>query len=218
MTNLVIDNSSNEDFGRIILWQYDKAYNLIDLIKSFLGIVDNTAKVLWDKYITELNIDDSTDYGLAILGTLTRCRRPEYNGEKISTELYRRIIRAYAFISHADYTIPELNKYLNIIFEGAVTCSDNFDMSVTLNMNESELTEEEKYLIKNEYDYIFPFPVAVREKKTFDRVLFSVVETQPTDPKIVTQNGIPVGCLDDSTFTDDSGELETQYIPEEERT
>jgi len=216
MTNQAIYNGADAEFGKVILWQYDKAENLIMLIKNFLGIFDNATKLLWDKYAEEVDIDTATDYGLAILGTLIGCSRPNYNNSPISTELYRRFIKARFQLSRSNYSVDAINEYLRTVFDNAVSVIDNHDMSLSWSVDRSALTAEELYCIDSLPQFTLPFPAAVKDNTQFDEVLFSVCETQPADPSNVTMNGYLVGGLDESTFFDDNGD-DADFIPEEER-
>ena len=216
MTNQTIYNGADTEFGKVILWQYDKAENLIMLIKSFLGIFDNATKLLWDKYAEEVDVDTATDYGLAILGTLIGCYRPDYNNSPISTELYRRFIKARFQLSRSNYSVDAINEYLKTIFGDAISVIDNHNMSISWSVDRSKLIDEELYCIDSLPSFTFPFPAAVRDDTIFDEVLFTVCETQPSNPSEVTMNGISVGGLDDSTFLDDNAD-DTEFIPEEER-
>jgi hypothetical protein len=216
MTNQAIYNGADAEFGKVILWQYDKAENLIMLIKNFLGIFDNATKLLWDKNSEEVNVDTATDYGLAILGTLIGCSRPNYNNSPISTELYRRFIKARFQLSRSNYSVDAINEYLRTVFGNAVSVIDNHDMSLSWSVNRSALSDEELYCIDSLPQFTLPFPAAVRDDTRFDEVLFAVCETQPANPSNVTMNGYLVGGLDDSTFFDDNGD-DADFIPEEER-
>ena len=112
MTNQTIDNSADEQFGNVILWQYDKAVNLCSFINELKTFFNSTTKNIWDEMLSEINVDDATDFGLSILGTLIGCPRPD----GISTELYRRILKARFTLMMSNYSVYDINKYLKSVF------------------------------------------------------------------------------------------------------
>lgn len=208
MTNQTIDNSSDVEFRRTILWQYDHASNLIATMRSLLGFVDNSTKLIWDKYAQELNADTATDYGLAILGTLIGVARPEYHGKPISTDLYRRFVKARFKIAFTNYTLPDIQDFLDIVYHGEVYVEDYYNMSLSFcyTHNDSALTIEEQTVFGEYGDYSVPFPAGVMDMayEDFEHILFCLAEEQPKDPKTLKQNGKLVGGLDDSNFVDDN--------------
>ena len=212
MTNQVIDNSSDAEFGKIILWQYDNAENLIETIKSFLGIYNVTTRDLWNKYQEEIDVDKATDYGLSILGTLIGFPRTTLkDGSSISTELYRKMIKARIQLSLTGYTIKDINKYLDTVFEGHVNCIDNYDMSLSYTYKDEDLTAEELELITTQIDYCLPFPAAVRIKGDLEWVIFGFDGQQQKDASIDPV----IGGFDDSNFQYEFND--NQFIPENER-
>ena len=115
MTNHTIDNSADGEFGKVILWQYDKAENLVALIKSFLGIHDSATKNLWDKMLTELDVDTASEFGLSILGSLLGVPWIEHDGSRMSVDLYRRWIKAWAVLIRTDFTRPDVQEFFNAV-------------------------------------------------------------------------------------------------------
>ena len=114
MTNHVIDNSADEEFGKVILWQYDKAENLVALIKSFLGIHDSATKDLWDRIQKELDVDTASEFGLSILGSLLGVPWGTYYGiykSRVSAEHYRKWIKAWAVLIRTDFTVPDVFQF-----------------------------------------------------------------------------------------------------------
>ena len=114
MTNHVIDNSADEEFGKVILWQYDKAENLVALIKSFLGIHDSATKDLWDRMQKELDVDTASEFGLSILGSLLGVPWGTYYGAyniRVSAEHYRKWIKAWAVLIRTDFTVPDVLQF-----------------------------------------------------------------------------------------------------------
>lgn len=115
MTNHTTHNSADGEFGKIVLWQYDKAENLVALIKSFLGIHDSATKDLWDKMMTELDVDTASEFGLSILGSLLGVPWIEYDGSRMSADLYRKWIKAWAVLIRTDFTRPDVQEFFKTI-------------------------------------------------------------------------------------------------------
>ena len=114
MTNHVIDNSADEEFGKVILWQYDKAENLVALIKSFLGIHDSATKDLWDRMQKELDVDTASEFGLSILGSLLGVPWGTYSSHpdvKVSVEDYRKWLKEWAVLIRTDFAMPDVIKF-----------------------------------------------------------------------------------------------------------
>lgn len=140
MTNAVLLNKV--DNAEVVLWQYDKAYNLIALIGKFgeayrdwdvgdLGQFNKLAKAatqdLWDfvrDYLLPLNehIDDDMDeFALTVWGRILGLSWPTYKDEskstkRISNDFFRRILKGRFFLLNMPPTAANYNKYLNIVF------------------------------------------------------------------------------------------------------
>lgn len=139
MTNATIDNKVGNE--AVVLWQYDKAYNMIALIGKFgedagiwkkgdLGRFNYLAKVttedFWDfvrDYVMPLreHEDETLDkLILTVWGRILGLSWPTYDegGEtvEISHDFFRRIIRGRFFLLNMAATTANYNKYLNIVF------------------------------------------------------------------------------------------------------
>ena len=215
MTNHLIANDADEQFGRTITWQYDKAENLISFLQSLKSFYDNSTKYLWDKYAEELNVDNATDYGLALLGSLIGCIRPD----GISTELFRKFIKAKFKIAMSNYSIADINEYLHTIFGdaahivdyGSVADSDSSYNPMTIHfVVDGTLDTELQELVNSNPSFCFVYPAAVYDGTKMEHIIFGFEGQEPavsTDP--IT------GGLDESNFCADFDD--TIYIPEEER-
>ena len=134
----------------------------------------------------------------------------------MSTELYRRIVVArYRILAstnkdsdgndipwHRDATIDRARKFLNLVFDGHVSITDNHDMSVSFSWDESEpetdLEIEQKYIFDHAMDDIFVFPAGVHDNDDSDSRMFwlagdTAAEAKPTD-------FVHFGGLDNSSF------------------
>lgn len=216
MTNQTIDNSVGDSLGRTILWQYDKAENLVNICKSLQSFFDNSTKSLWNKYQTEINVDDATDYGLSLLGSLIGCYRPD----GISTELFRKFVKAKFKLSISDFSVYDINEYLYSIFGNAAHVIDNGakrptdsgyePMTINFEIDKTRLSVELKTLVESNLEFCLAYPAAVYDGSDMEHIIFGFDGQQngsPTDPVI--------GGLDDSNFYADFDD--TMYIPEEER-
>ena len=139
MTNATIDNKVGNE--AVVLWQYDKAYNLIALIGKFgedagiwkkgdLGRFNYLAKVttddFWDfvrDYVMPLrkHEDETLDkLILTVWGRILGLSWPTYEEGgrtiEISHDFFRRIIRGRFFLLNMAATAANYNKYLGIVF------------------------------------------------------------------------------------------------------
>lgn len=160
MQNATIDNSIEPK--KAILWQYDKAKNLLALVSIFneLGIYTTTR--FWNKFLlNEASIDTATNFGLAIWGAFIGQPWLTYKKDgvatRISDSLYRRILKGKIYLITSNGSLASINKYLSIVFDSKIIVSDGFDMSITYRTN-SELTDEEE-AVKEE---LFIYPAAVK--------------------------------------------------------
>ena len=95
-----MDNSIEADLKKVITWQYDNATNLVALILSMEEFFSESTQKFWDDWPTDVaNIDTANDFGLSVWGMLVGVKRfiledGQGGGTPISSELYRRIIKA----------------------------------------------------------------------------------------------------------------------------
>lgn len=160
MQNAVIDNSI--DTSKSILWQYDKATNLIALVYLFWKMGLYTTIQFWERFVgSESSIDTATDFGLSIWGALLGQPWITYkkNGEtiRISSSLYRKVLKGKAYLISSNGSLASINKYLSIVFSGRIIVSDGYDMSITYRAR-GTLSEEENAVKKK----LFIYPAGVR--------------------------------------------------------
>lgn len=118
MTNQTIDNSADGEFGKVILWQYDKAENIVAFVKSFLGVHNTLTKDLWDRLQKELNVNTASDFGLSILGRLIGVPRLKCdNGTLLTTERYRQLIKAIATLSGTSHSYKDIDEFCATAFK-----------------------------------------------------------------------------------------------------
>lgn len=182
------------DTGRVILWQYDNATNLLNLIgaldkskEEFItGFLDYAQRYVFDIANAGTDNDPMNGAGLNIWGTIIGIKRPmvhlpvgegsskTYTGDyvPISNDLYRRILMARAKLNRSSGSMEDFNEYITTIFGNNVTIGDGFNMSITYSVV-GTLTDEEDALLNeknanNEYVnryLVFVFPMGVESNE-----------------------------------------------------
>lgn len=172
MTNAVLSNAVRND--KVILWQYDKASNLVEMIKSWNELSETIITEFWD-YICNVvcDIDNADDFGLTVLGRLIGVNWPsvkypnEETATQISSDLYRRIIKSMFAFLHSSPTVTEYNRILGILFgftaDGESRCKviDGQNMSMAFSFPEAA-TQEEAYCFLQHHDLLFQYPAGIR--------------------------------------------------------
>lgn len=240
MTNAVIDNSAQTEIGKVVLWQYDNAPNLLGMINILSTFYDASTKGLWDFYyknvanIDNASGDDGSDFALSVLGSLLGVERPTVNGSPMSRQQYAAFLKGYAQLMSSDFTVSDINKYLRVVFgydelgRNKIFVTDGYDMTIHYHPNDGtsdddgsdsygdvSLTAEQEWIVENLYDFAFPFPACVKDGTVLDTTAFGVVESDVGTTRPIQTNGIDIGGLDDSTFYYEYDEDEP--IPENER-
>ena len=202
MTNYAIDNSDRGDIDRTILWQYDNATHLIGVINIFKEFFEQAARDFWNSFAKKVNLADENeidDYGLAIWGKILNVSRiiPTSNGLiELSSGLYRKILAAKFKLATENASLDAYSGYIYAIFGEKVKLVDNGTMSLTVevNENEDELTDEEQALVDNPQIWMI-YPAGVESSEHSDSPMFGLDGQQPeeTDDPVV-------GGLDDSSF------------------
>ncbi len=128
MTTATIDNALGDDFGRVVLWQYDKAYNflrILDVLSSWFLV---SVTQFWNAYLERMVAIDTADaFGLKMWGVILGQDRPNYavysteNGEDshpvpVSDDMYRRILKARFFLMNAPGSIEDYSRAVNMVF------------------------------------------------------------------------------------------------------
>lgn len=155
-----------------IIWQYDNAPNLQSLINQKNDWYNANVEQFWQDIITNfLNINTANDWGLGLWGNILQVSRTiNVNGQltTLSTEMYRRLILGKLSLIKSNGSVPEINAYLNFIFQDKKTSTslgaivrDNQDMTVYYILN-FEPTDEEMALINSRT--FLPTPAGVQDK------------------------------------------------------
>lgn len=223
MTTVRIDNSINADIDAIVTWQYDNSAKICQLMDQFKSWFNDSCGEIWGNIAAWIGIGDpekANDFILAVLGRIIGAPRLDVvvgnETRTMSTELYRRIVVArYRILAstskdsdgndipwHRDATIDRAREFLNLVFDGHVSITDNHDMSVSFSWDESEpetnLEIEQKYIFDHAMDDIFIFPAGVHDNDGSDSRMFwlagdTAAEAKPTD-------FVHFGGLDNSSF------------------
>lgn len=111
-----IDNSVN--LLEPILWQYDNAPNLIafrDLLRDFSR--EYTTQ-FWNNFISDVfRLDTANEFGLSVWGVLLGVPRVvDEDGNKISLDVYRNVLKAKLYILGSNCSTAAFNKYISMVF------------------------------------------------------------------------------------------------------
>lgn len=164
MKTVTLDNSIN--ILAAILWQYDKAPNLIALLGAMNDFATLSTKNFWDYYANSVfNIKNADSFGLSVWGSIIGITRPSVtiNGitAPISDNLYRRILLGKFFLYNSNFSMADLNSYLKIVFDNRITVTDGLDMSINYVVS-GTLDNEEAALIASNSSLIYEYPAGVK--------------------------------------------------------
>lgn len=156
------------NLAKSILWQYDKAEKLKTLIyQKQAWYKKNVTDFIMDFFNNIFNIRTANDFGLSIWGKLLNFNRQVVNRNdgtiiNLSTEQYRFLLLGQILKFKMNCTVPEINKYLSLIFndtENKCYVIDNYDMSMQY-IIEAPISDEIQVLIDN-VDFL-PRPAGVQ--------------------------------------------------------
>jgi len=164
MKTVTIDNSIN--ILAAILWQYDKAPNLIALLTAINEFADISTNDLWNYYASSIfSLKNSDTFGLSVWGSIIGITRPSVTisgtTAPISDGFYRRILLGKFLLYNSNYSMADLNLYLKIVFGNRVTVTDGLDMSINY-VASGVLTSEESALLTANADRIYEYPAGVK--------------------------------------------------------
>lgn len=170
------------DLEKSILWQYDKSDKLKSLItQKQAWYKENVTDFITNFFSNIFNLKTANDFGLAVWGKILNFPRQIKNKEDdsildLSTEQYRFLLQAQVLKFKMKCTIPEINRYLRIIFNQEnnenVYVVDNHDMTITYIIEPTSISEEIRDLIEN-YDFL-PCPVGVSYSTTATTTYYKV--------------------------------------------
>lgn len=145
---------SADSLQSVKLWQYDDAKRLNAILDASIDFSKINIADFWRRWYSNVfNVDTADDFGLALWGRILGVQRITYidpadNTEKlVSSDMYRKMLKARAFCFACHGALPEINHCLQIIFPGKpVFCRDNYNMSVTI-IAYFEMTAEERAVL-----------------------------------------------------------------------
>ena len=117
----VIDNSLN-NLGKTVLWQYDRAFRLLSILKHMQVLYHCAVEQFWDFWRTKiLSIDTCNSFGCSIWGLFLDVPRPmiiDKNGNErqIVPSVYRKLMKGAFYLMKADATFYDILGYVEIIF------------------------------------------------------------------------------------------------------
>lgn len=149
-----------------IIWQYANA-------KAFTALV-RAEQDWYAKNVTEflnfwrekmLNLDQADDFGLSVWGKILNFKRQiileDGSVYVLGTQAYRLLLKGQFLKMTTNGSVPECNRYLNLIFgeQGLSYVIDNGDMTISY-IFEFKPTQEQLFLLEN-VDFL-PRPAGVK--------------------------------------------------------
>lgn len=185
----------SEELDRVILWQYDNS-NLVGFVQLLADFLGQSTKQFWEDWQSDVvNVDTANDFGLAVWGKVLGIERPVISTGTISTELFRKIVKARFELMNSSATIHDYIKYVDAIFgEGMVTVADGNDMSISF----GEYAGGDEELAKLSVESLIPYPAGVRDNAEASGRFLAFVETDGAAPSASTYPR--AGGFDESTF------------------
>lgn len=206
MKTATIDNSDNGYIERVILWQYDNAEHLKDLILNLKGFYDKSTKGHFDEMIGRMDLadEDIDDYGLAVWGKILNTNRPNltYANKTVplSKEIYRKVLIGKIRLFEGSATLEEFISYIDSIFGDGIICVDGLDMSLRFNRNlDTTLSPELDALIAQAPEVVFVYPAGVRSSEHSTSKMF-VFDGQQNTNEEPNRTAFNTGGLDESGF------------------
>lgn len=171
------------DLSGVILWQYNNAKRLKGIVKLVEEGVNAASVELWEKssrmFDLETPIDENSDdfmfrmYGLYALSSLFKIPRPSYvsNGAlvELRPDTWRRYIKGMVWLMDSDCSVPDINKWLKIVFPHIPTARvvDNLDMTIYYIFPEN--IDDEDLALINLPDFL-PHPAGVLINERQDEI------------------------------------------------
>lgn len=154
------------DIEASILWQYAEAKSLASIIKKEQAFYDTNVSEFIEFWREKmLSIDTADDFALSVWGKILNFNRQilleDGSIYVLSTEGYRLLLKGQFLKLTTIGTIPEANRYLNLLFanQGLSYCLDNYNMTISY-IFEFLPNEEQLFILKN-IDFL-PRPAGVK--------------------------------------------------------
>lgn len=204
MTNHTIDNSAR-DLGKVVLWQYDKAYNLLLVLDILRLYYDAAIKSFWDRWPVEvLDVRSCTEFGAMVWGSILGIRRPTIKDTStgayraINLETYRRLLRASFYGFKANCSHYDILQYMKILFSASdddsvcgVSLYDHADMSITYEPNEhyNEMDADQRAIFEQLGDEYLIYPLGIKQNTAVENFVFGLKGADKDSPVMEFSEG-----------------------------
>lgn len=167
---------SIEDVSKSILWQYEHAERLKQIIAMIQDATNASSVALWKKMFYAFNLDenitpDSFDYefrvnGLHAISMLFGLSRPLWRRDgqivEASINVWRRYLKGMIWLMDSDGSCSDINKWISIIFPNIkFVLTDNLDMTISYSCYQQISEDSEDWALMN-IDGFFPRPAGVQ--------------------------------------------------------
>lgn len=164
------------DLSKCILWQYENATRLQQLIQMMQDGTEMASVELWKNASRMFDLDNEikdTDEnyqyrisGLQVLSNLFGLSRPQYNGtgifHPVSYNAWRRYLKGMIWIMDSDGSANDINKWLSIVFPTRNSyVIDNLDMTITYKFYPTITIDDEDWELVNIEGFL-PAPAGVK--------------------------------------------------------
>lgn len=163
------------DLSKCILWQYQNATRLQQLVQMMQDGTEMATVDLWKKafYIFDLDkpiLQTDSDYqyrvyGLHSLSNLFGIKRPSWTSgglsALVSIDVWRRYLKGMIWLMDSDGSADDINKWLSVIFPNTTSyILDNLDMSITYKFYPVPAANSEEWQLLH-IDGFLPHPAGV---------------------------------------------------------
>lgn len=168
-----INNSVNEEFRRVITWQYDNAYRLISLIYMIQTMYKASIEDPWDLFVNKfMNMYSLSAFGTSLWSVNLGMTHPTYEDAEtgttpISTDYYGRLLSGRMLLLPSRYSMYDITKFLEKVYGGRVKVKDYNDdqslspMTLYFTASSADLSAEELYLLTNNPSVALCHPAGV---------------------------------------------------------
>lgn len=192
---------TNIDLSKAILWQYEDAERLQQIINLFQDGANESSVELWKKAFFAFDLDkpinpEDVDYefrvhGLHALSVLFGLSRPEWtNGEtreSVSVNTWRLYLKGMIWLMDSDGSCEDINKWLSIVFpKSRAYVEDRLNMTIRYKLFPVPQEGSEEYQLIH-IDGFLPHPAGV----------LVITDYSPTDILFGT-DGQKLGHMDNS--------------------
>ena len=142
MAQSIVNPDFKLDASGIYLWQYEDATRLHAILNGAEEFFRVAVTEFWTDFRDKIfNIVTAVGFGLDLWGQILGVQRPTYTHdvdgvsvtEKISDDMYRRVLLGTLYKMNTNATLYDINHFLSYIFpDRAFVVRDNLDMTFTV--------------------------------------------------------------------------------------